>query len=86
MEVSNQLIDLHELLKPFIQKVPKSVTGIERHLKIADIIEQQSDEFRMQLRQIIDFYLEEMIRLEASDIDLGGPGCDGKVWYRVYGE
>ncbi len=86
MEVSNQLIDLHELLKPLIQKVPKSVTGIERHLKIADIIEQQSDEFRMKLRQIIDFYLEEMIRLEASDIDLGGPGCDGKVWYRVYGD
>lgn len=86
MEVSSQLIDLHSILKPLVEHLPKSVTGIERHLKIAEIIEQQSDEFRVKLRQVVDHFLDQMIQLEASDIDLGGPGCAGKVWYRIYGE
>ena len=86
MEVSNKLVDLRDILKPLINQIPKSVVGSERHLKIADIIEQQSDEFRIKLRSVIDHFLSEMIRLEASDIDLGGPGCGRKVWYRIYGE
>ncbi|MDN5353418.1 MAG: twitching motility protein PilT [Candidatus Cloacimonadota bacterium] len=24
-------------------------------------------------------------QIDASDLDLGGPGCGGKIWYRVYG-
>lgn len=82
---NNQYVDLHQTLKPLIDRVPKSLTDMERHLKIAELIEQQDDEFRLNLRQIINNYLKEMSRLEASDIDLGGPGCGGKVWYRIYG-
>lgn len=86
MEVNTQLVDLHNIIEPLIEQIPKSISGMERHRKIAEIIEQQSDDFRVKLRQYVDVYLNEMARLEASDIDLGGPGCGGKVWYRIYGE
>ncbi|MDZ7680198.1 MAG: type IV pilus twitching motility protein PilT [Fodinibius sp.] len=30
--------------------------------------------------------LDKMYENEASDIDLGGPGCDNKIWYRMHGD
>jgi len=85
MQVEKDTLNIHDFLRPMINQLPKTVTGIELHLKIGEIIENQSEEIRLQLRNVIDGYLGEMSRLEASDIDLGGPGCGGKVWYRIYG-
>ena len=86
METAVARNDLKKLVQPLIQQLPKSVTGIELHQKIGAIVESQPEELKIRLKQILDDYLAEMTRNEASDIDLGGPGCRGKVWYRIYGD
>jgi twitching motility protein PilT len=86
MEVATDKKNLSDLVQPLVKLLPKSVSGIERHYKIGKIIEDQSEETRLQIRNFVDEYLNLMTKNEASDIDLGGPGCGGKVWYRVYGE
>ncbi|NIQ06498.1 MAG: PilT/PilU family type 4a pilus ATPase, partial [Aliifodinibius sp.] len=46
----------------------------------------QDDKTRAELREVIEELLEKMYKNEASDIDLGGPGCGNKVWYRIHGD
>lgn len=70
---------------PLIDKIPKTAIGLERHTAMGEIIDAQSEDVRFQLREILDSYLELMERNEASDIDLGGDGCNGHVWYRIHG-
>ena len=78
--------ELSELVEPVIAKLPRTSRGIERHMQIGEIVENLSDDHSEQLSIILDSYLKRMIKNEASDIDLGGPGCDGSVWYRIYGD
>lgn len=60
--------------------------GIERHRQIGQILEEQPKEVRIELQSLLDEFLHEMYNNEASDIDLGGPGCDGNIWYRIHGD
>lgn len=77
---------LKELVEPMAQQLGKTARGLERHQEIGRIIENQPDEKRLALNEILDDYLLEMNNNEASDIDIGGPGCGGKVWYRIHGD
>ncbi len=86
MEATVDIKKLADLVLPLKQQLPRTVTGIERHEKIGEIIENATEDVRLQMRAILDFYLDGMERPEASDIDLGGPGCGGRVWYRVHGD
>jgi twitching motility protein PilT len=38
------------------------------------------------LKKLMDSYLSQMSRMTASDIDMGGYGSEGRIWYRVYGD
>ena len=67
------------------KRMRSSTKGVERHQEIGMIIEDQPDETRLELKEIFEGHLGVMERNEASDIDLGGPGCDGRVWYRIHG-
>lgn len=73
------------LTKPITQRIPKTARGTDLHKRIGDLIEEADLELRVDLKEILDVFLKNMIKLGASDIDLGGPGCAGKVWYRVFG-
>jgi len=53
---------------------------------IGDLLTKQSPAERTALRKLMDSYLMKMAQINASDIDLGGYGTGGHVWYRVYGE
>ena len=86
METTIEKYDLKKLVQPLIQQVPKSVTGIELHQKIGAVVESQPEELKIKLKQILEDYLSDMVSKDASDIDLGGPGCRGKVWYRIFGD
>jgi len=77
---------LTDLTAPLIKQLPKSARGVDMHHKIGEIIEAQSEELRFKLLGFLNHLLKKMISNEASDIDLGGPGCDGKVWYRIFGK
>lgn len=73
-------------LEPLIQKVPDTLTGIERHEKIGEVMEAQPDQTRRELNDLLKTYLRRMNQNDASDIDIGGPGCAGRVWYRIHGD
>ncbi len=74
------------LTQPLIKRIPKTARGIDLHKRIGDLIEDSDISFRVDLKEILDAFLLNMIKINASDIDIGGPGCAGKVWYRVFGD
>ena len=76
---------LTELVQPLASLMSSSTHGVERHMQIGKIIEDQPQDVRLELRAILNGYLEYMGEAEASDIDIGGHGCDGQVWYRIHG-
>ncbi|NGP76371.1 Flp pilus assembly complex ATPase component TadA [Balneolaceae bacterium YR4-1] len=75
-----------ELIEPMANRLSSTNKGIELHREIGEIIEDQPKEVRLELKSILDGFLHEMYRNEASDIDLGGPGCDNQIWYRIHGD
>lgn len=61
------------------------LSGIDRQYYIGDRIEAQSKDLRGALKKGLEELLAKMVHIEASDIDLGGGGAAGRVWYRVHG-
>jgi twitching motility protein PilT len=53
---------------------------------IGDLVSKQSPAERSALKKLMDSYLSQMSRMTASDIDMGGYGSEGRIWYRVYGD
>ncbi len=86
MEVGVQKNKVKELIKPLAAQLKGSLKGLERHRQIGKIVDSQDEETRTELRDVIENLLKKMYENEASDIDLGGPGCANKVWYRVHGD
>jgi twitching motility protein PilT len=66
--------------------IPVHVNGSERIEFIAKRLSQISEQDRTKLRSHIESLLFYMTDVDASDIDFGGPGALGKVWYRIQGE
>ena len=66
--------------------IPDTVPGMERQMLIGDLLTKQSPAERTALRKLMDSYLMKMSKINASDIDMGGYGTGGNVWYRIYGE
>ena len=83
---TTNLNKLSKLVKPVIDKIPSTSRGIDRHIHIGEVVESLKEEHRKGLSEILDSYLKRMEKNEASDIDLGGPGCDGRIWYRIFGD
>lgn len=86
MEVGVQKERVTELIEPLAAQLKDSLKGLERHREIGKIVDSQDEETRTKLRDVIENLLKKMYKNEASDIDIGGPGCDNKVWYRIHGD
>lgn len=54
-------------------------------MAIGDLLSQLDAKGRIGLRKVLDGFLSKMFLVEASDIELGGHGCGGQVWYRIFG-
>jgi len=68
-----------------LQTLPDSYRGLDYHVELGKQIKSLDDLKRKQLMGALHTFLLHMRENEASDIDLGGAGCDGKIWYRVFG-
>ncbi|MFH2004108.1 MAG: ATPase, T2SS/T4P/T4SS family [Bacteroidota bacterium] len=73
------------ILKQIAQNIPDTAYGAERMMLIGDLVSRQSQEERVLVKRLFDSFLLRMADISASDIDLGGFGSQGKVWYRVFG-
>jgi twitching motility protein PilT len=66
--------------------IPDTAPGMERQMLTGDLIAKQSPAERTALRKLMDSYLLRMGKINASDIDIGGYGSGGHIWYRIYGD
>lgn len=76
---------VREITTPIIDSMPESLRGMDYHAKLGDAVDAIDESKRSELRNTVHSFLMYMKKNEASDIDLGGRGCNGKIWYRVFG-
>lgn len=75
-----------EVLKQLVTQIPDSVYGLERQIFIGDLVEKLPVEHRTLLRICVNSFLLRMFVVNASDIDVGGFGSQGMIWYRIFGQ
>src|SRR5690554_1524146 len=86
MQSATVTTTLKSITAPLIKQLPTTAHGTDMLMLMGKIIDELPDETRLQLRDILDSYLLKMKKNQASDIDIGGYGCDGKIWYRIFGD
>lgn len=86
MQQAVQTNRIKELVQPMADKLSSVNKGLERHQEIGKIVDEQPEAIKVELQNTFEAYLDDMYKNEASDIDIGGPGCDGKIWYRIHGD
>lgn len=77
---------VREITTPIIESMPESLRGMDYHAKLGVAVDAIDEDKRSELRKTVHSFLTYMKKTDASDIDLGGRGCDGKIWYRVFGK
>lgn len=76
-----------QILSNFAETIPDTVIGPERVNYIIDHIDEKiSSEEKLKLHQLANYILSIMIERQASDIELGGYGTAGNIWFRVFGK
>ncbi len=86
-DVASELapVRLPETYDRIIAKVPAEIEGPERVRWFAGQINALPLEDRNAARTSYEKLVHKMIELNASDLDLGGPATNARVWYRVDG-
>jgi twitching motility protein PilT len=77
--------DSRKLLKDLAAQLPATVTGLERQMMIGDIVGRLDESDKGKLRSLMNYFLMRMLSVNASDIDGGGYGSQGSIWFRVFG-
>lgn len=77
--------ETRQILRNLLSQLPETLFGLERQMAIGDLLSQVDAKGRSDLRKVLDGFLSKMFLVEASDIELGGHGCGGQVWYRIFG-
>lgn len=67
-------------------KLPANLSGEDRISELSKHFGSVSQRDREQMRLHIEELLLNMEEIDASDIDMGGNGGNGRIWYRVHGE
>ncbi len=73
------------ILTNFASKIPPTALGPERVNYIIDNINTIPMEQKLVLHKLANSILSKMLELQASDIELGGHGCQDFIWLRVFG-
>ena len=73
------------ILKQIVSNIPETAYGVERQMLVGDLVSRLSQEERVLVKRMFDSFLLRMSEIAASDIDLGGFGSQGKIWYRIHG-
>lgn len=77
---------LRKLTITLHEQIPFESRGMDYHKKLGTLVEQVEREKRSELSAFVKRHLSIMNEKEASDIDMGGPGCRQKIWYRIHGQ
>ncbi len=74
-----------QLVDQIAKALPQHLLGENRWNALSHLLEDQPDEVKLALKDHFDIFLARMKQLEASDIDLGGPGSGNQIWFRCFG-
>lgn len=74
------------VVKTIIEAIPPTREGEDRVRYIAENVAALLDKDRALLRKHVEYFINYMLQLDASDIDAGGPAANGYIWYRVSGD
>lgn len=78
-------IEAQKILKEMSSQLPITVTGLERQMMISDVMTRTDETTKMKLLALMNHFLSRMFTIYAFDIDMGGYGSQGYIWYRIYG-
>lgn len=84
-EVPAVVLEGQKILKEIAATLPGTVTGLERQMMIGDSLARTDETSKMKLLSTMNHFLGRMFQVNASDIDMGGYGSQGFIWYRIYG-
>jgi twitching motility protein PilT len=84
-ELSPVILEGQKVLKEVAATLPQTVTGLERQMMIGDTLSRVDETSKMRLLTLMNHFLTRMFSVNASDIDMGGYGSQGFIWYRIYG-
>jgi twitching motility protein PilT len=85
MEAQIVKFDHRAILDAIDSRIPDYVRGDDLQKIISEAIQSLNSKTRLFLKEHFKSILLGMIEKNASDIDIGGNGCVGQIWYRIYG-
>ena len=74
------------ILNKYISDIPSHIKGSDRVDYLMGHALSMNPKDRFHLSEILNNLLKVMINKEASDIEIGGYGSLGQVWFRIYGK
>lgn len=86
-KITNLVItaEANNTIQKLVSKIPPTFHSIERVSYLIELLSTISHADKESLIKTFNNLLKVMIDMEASDIELGGYGSNGFVWYRIYG-
>lgn len=81
-----RLINAKELLSVLAPAIASDSEKGDRWAVITELLGSLPEDQLYLLQQAMDYILMSMESKEASDLDFGGIGCNGLVWYRIHGK
>ena len=79
------LEEAKSVLQQVVQNIPETAYGVERQMLIGDLVSRIAQEERVFLKHLLESFFMRMAEVSASDIDFGGYGGHGRIWYRIHG-
>ena len=73
-------------LRQLAKSAPNALVGEDRLRFYAEHVQRFDDRLRNRLADYFNGFVGKMHERGASDLDVGGPACTGRVWYRVDGD
>jgi twitching motility protein PilT len=78
--------NIKTILASLAAEIPDHLHGIDRLMYARQLAMNQSDETKSDFLLYFNSFLHRMPEIEASDVDMGGYGSKGHIWYRIYGD
>lgn len=69
-----------------LSQLTPDLEGAERIREMATMVNDLPQNDRDAMRALYKKLARRMVKLNASDMDMGGPACKGHIWYRVDGD
>ena len=65
--------------------IPAVFHGMERIVHISNKVAELDQTEIARLQAVVEYFMRYMLKKGASDLDMGGPACNGSIWLRIDG-